>query len=50
MSGRVDADLTEHRGGVLSRAKAGRAGPNEGLEADLDAAMWWPAYVPYMPA
>ena len=29
---------------------SGLAPPNEGLEADLDAAMWWPAYVPYLPA
>jgi malate dehydrogenase (oxaloacetate-decarboxylating) len=26
------------------------AGAAETLEADLDAAMWWPAYVPYLPA
>ena len=29
---------------------SGLAPPNESLEADLDAAMWWPAYVPYLPA
>jgi malic enzyme len=29
---------------------SGLALPNESLEADLDAAMWWPAYVPYTPA
>ena len=26
---------------------SGLAPPNEDLEADVDAAMWWPAYVPY---
>ncbi len=29
---------------------SGLARPNDELEADLDAAMWWPAYVPYLPA
>jgi malic enzyme len=23
---------------------------DEAIEADVDAAMWWPAYVPYVPA
>jgi malic enzyme len=27
---------------------SGIAPPNEGLEAAIDAAMWWPAYVPYL--
>ena len=26
---------------------SGLAPPNDDLEADVDAAMWWPAYVPY---
>jgi malate dehydrogenase (oxaloacetate-decarboxylating) len=26
---------------------SGLAAPNDRLEADVDAAMWWPAYVPY---
>jgi malic enzyme len=29
---------------------SGLAPANDALEADLDAAMWWPAYVPYLPA
>ena len=29
---------------------SGLAPPSETLEADVDAAMWWPAYVPYTPA
>jgi malate dehydrogenase (oxaloacetate-decarboxylating) len=29
---------------------SGLAAPNDALEADFDAAMWWPAYVPYLPA
>jgi malic enzyme len=29
---------------------SGLAPPNAALEADLDAAMWWPDYVPYLPA
>lgn len=29
---------------------SGLAAPSETLEADIDAAMWWPAYVPYTPA
>lgn len=28
---------------------SGLAPANDSLEADLDAAMWWPAYVPYFP-
>ncbi|MGH2418172.1 MAG: oxaloacetate-decarboxylating malate dehydrogenase, partial [Candidatus Limnocylindria bacterium] len=28
---------------------SGIARPNDGLEIDVDAAMWWPAYVPYLP-
>jgi malate dehydrogenase (oxaloacetate-decarboxylating) len=27
---------------------SGLAAPNEALEADIDAAMWWPDYVPYV--
>jgi len=29
---------------------SGLAAANDDLEADVDAAMWWPAYVPYMRA
>ncbi len=29
---------------------SGLAAPNESLESEVDAAMWWPAYVPYVPA
>ena len=28
---------------------SGLAASNDSLEADVDAAMWWPAYVPYFP-
>ncbi|HEX7195799.1 MAG TPA: NAD-dependent malic enzyme [Candidatus Limnocylindria bacterium] len=31
-------------------ARSGLAEPNDRLEADVDAAMWWPAYVPYLRA
>jgi malic enzyme len=30
--------------------RSGVAAPNDALEADVDAAMWWPDYVPYVPA
>ena len=30
--------------------RSGLAAPNDSLEADIDAAMWWPDYVPYVPA
>ena len=30
--------------------RTGLAAPNDDLEADIDAAMWWPDYVPYLPA
>jgi malic enzyme len=29
--------------------RSGLAPDNASLEADIDAAMWWPAYVPYVP-
>jgi malic enzyme len=28
--------------------RTGLAASNEALEADIDAAMWWPDYVPYL--
>jgi hypothetical protein len=30
--------------------RSGVAAPNDALEADVDAAMWWPDYVPYVRA
>jgi malic enzyme len=30
--------------------EAGLSAPNDTLETDVDAAMWWPDYVPYVPA
>jgi len=50
----VDVQLCQDLIGVLAVAReaiTSRLAPaNDSLEADLDAAMWWPAYVPYLPA
>ena len=50
----VDVRFCQDRIGVLAVAReaiTSRLAPaTDSLEADLDAAMCWPAYVPYLPA
>ncbi|HET8778287.1 MAG TPA: oxaloacetate-decarboxylating malate dehydrogenase, partial [Candidatus Limnocylindria bacterium] len=44
----ISRDITLAVAGEAMRS--GLAAPNASLEADVDAAMWWPDYVPYVPA